>query len=37
MRPMAEVNIRLVQASQPEPDRTRTIWVGRPVMEMQEA
>ena len=37
MRPTAGLNIRLVQASQPEPDRTRTICVGRSAMEIQEA
>jgi hypothetical protein len=37
MRPTAGLNIRLVQASQPEPDRTRTICAGRSAMGIQEA
>jgi hypothetical protein len=37
MRPTAELNIRLVQASQPEPDRTYTMRVRRSAMEIQEA
>jgi hypothetical protein len=37
MRPAAELNIRLVQASQPESDRTCTVCIGRSVMEIQEA
>jgi hypothetical protein len=36
MRPTAELNIRLVQASQPEPDRTYTMRVRRSAMEIQE-
>jgi hypothetical protein len=35
--PTAGLNIRLVQASQPGPDRTRTICDGRSAMEIQEA
>ena len=37
MRPATELNIRLVQASQPESDRTYTVCIGRSVMEIQEA
>jgi len=37
MRPAAELNIRLVQASQPESDRTCTVCIGRSVMEIQDA
>src|SRR5882724_8685099 len=37
MRPTVELNIRLVQASQPEPGRTCTICVRSSAMEIQEA
>ena len=37
MRPTVELNIRLVQASQPEPGRTCTICVGRSATKIQEA
>jgi hypothetical protein len=37
MRPTVELNIRLVQASQPEPGRPCTICLGRSAMEIQEA
>ena len=37
MGPTAELNIRLVQASQPEPNRTRTMFVGGSAMDIHEA
>ncbi len=37
MLPTVKLNIRLVQASQPEPDRTHTMRVRRSAMEIQEA
>jgi hypothetical protein len=37
MLPTPELNIRLVQASQPEPDRTYTMCIRRSGMEIQEA
>jgi hypothetical protein len=37
MRPTVELNILLVQTSQPEPGRTCTICLGRSAMEIQEA
>jgi len=37
MRPAAELNIRLLQASQPEWDRTCTVCIGGSVMEIHDA